>query len=144
MMRNNRLLCLLFIGIFSFCSAQEKKVVSEEGGLTRKAIVIANKDVLLDNEQVFEGKYLQNETNMAYRSQAKEKALVDFGRKYKTSIIVDPFVTVKKKKGYFMVKVVGYPMNISVPGMHKIGKEGVTIDRRPLPQEKKVEPKNRQ
>ena len=66
MMRNNLLLCLLFIGIFSFCSAQEKKVVSEEGGLTRKAIVIANKDVLLDNEQVFEGKYLQNETNMAY------------------------------------------------------------------------------
>lgn len=144
MMRNNLLLCLLFMGIFSFCSAQEKKVVPEEGGLTRKAIVIANKDVLLDNEQVFEGKYLQNETNMAYRSQAKEKALVDFGRKYKTSIIVDPYVTVKKKKGYFMVKVVGYPMNISVPSMHKIGKEGVTIDRRPLPQEKKVEPKNRQ
>ncbi|MCR4738177.1 MAG: hypothetical protein K5846_08480 [Bacteroidales bacterium] len=103
-----------------------------------------NKDARLDKEQVFEGKYLQNETNMAYRNQAKEKALFDFARKYKTFIIVDPFIMVKKKKGYFMVKVVGYPMKMSVPEMHKMGKEGVTIERRAFPQEKKVDSKNHQ
>ena len=142
--KRNILLTLFFVGLLSSCFAQEKKDVTEEVSLTRKAIVIMNKDVRLDKEQVFEGKYLQNETDMAYRNQAKEKALFDFARKYKTSIIVDPFIIVKKKKGYFMVKVVGYPMKISVPEMHKIGKEGFTIDRRAFPQEKKAEPKNHQ
>ena len=143
MMKKNLLLVSLLMAVFSLCLAQEKKVVPEEEGLTRKAIVIANQNVRLDKEQVFEGKYLQNETDMAYRNQAKEKALVDFSHKYKTSIIVDPFVTVKKKKGYFIVTVKGFPMREITPDLRKVGKEGLILERKMLPREKMQAPEKR-
>jgi len=142
MMKNNLLLCLLFMGIFSFCSAQDKKNPSEEVGLTRKAVMITNAGTV-DKEQVFEGKYLQNETDMAYRSQAKERAMCDFARKYHTSVIVEPYVTVKKKKGYFMVKVMGYPMKGMAPSKGKDHRGGTTIDSRDMPQDRKILQENR-
>ncbi len=110
--------------------------------MTRKAVMITNAGAL-DREQVFEGKYLQNETDMAYRSQAKERAMCDFARKFHTSVIVEPYVTVKKQKGYFMVKVKGYPMK----GMAPTGKDhkgSVTIDSKDVPQDRKILRENRQ
>lgn len=141
--KRNVLLTLFFMGIFSLCLAQEKKNVPEDEGLTRKAVVIANNGLRLDKEQVFEGKYLQNETDMAYRSQAKERAICDFGKKYGTTVIVEPYVTVKKKKGYFIVKVKGCPVKGIAPDMHKTAKGGTSFDRK-VPQDEKFVPVKRQ
>lgn len=75
----------------------------------RSAVVIVNQGLDVSKEELtFQGTYQQNETDMAFRSQARERGLCDFAKHYRTNVIVEPYVKIKKKKGFFVVTVKGY------------------------------------
>ena len=67
----------------------------------RSAVVIVNQGLDVSKEELtFQGTYQQNETDMAFRSQARERGLCDFAKHYRTNVIVEPYVKIKKKKGF--------------------------------------------
>lgn len=132
---------LLFAFSWLLGAAQERvaeKTVKPVNKIREAVIVESNTVSVSADEKVFETKYQQNETNMAYKSQAKERALTDACHQFKTVGLVDPYVKVKAKKGFFHVTVKGYPIIIKSEKVKpsKLSKRRLEQESKPLKMEK--------
>ena len=140
-MKIKSILLLLFVFSWLLGTAQEQvaeKTVKPVNKI-REAVIVESKTLsVFTEEKVFETKYQQNETDMAYKSQAKERALIDACHQFKTVGLVEPYVKVKAKKGYFHVTVKGYPIIIRSEKVkpEKLTKHRLEQDSKPLKMEK--------
>lgn len=140
-MKIKSILLLLFVFSWLLGTAQERvaeKTVKPVNKIREAVIVESNTVSVSADEKVFETKYQQNETNMAYKSQAKERALTDACHQFKTVGLVDPYVKVKAKKGFFHVTVKGYPIIIKSEKVKpsKLSKHRLEQESKPLKMEK--------
>ena len=102
----------------TFCQAQTmtKKITMDEyhgRGEVKKALIVMDKTISVPKEAVvYEAKYQIDDNAMSTKIQARDKAICELTKNNRCSVIVDPKIRISKKKGFFNVKISGYPAHI--------------------------------